>query len=384
MRGIKGKVYLVGGAVRDQLLELPCHERDWVVVGSTPEEMLAAGFRQADPEFPVFLHPQTGEEYALARRERKIGAGYRGFAVDASPGITLHEDLQRRDLTINAIARDEDGQLIDPFDGQGDLVAGRLRHISPAFAEDPLRLLRLARFAAKLGGLGFRLAHSTHKLIKQMVADGAVAELLPQRIGREMNKALTCEQPWRFFEVLNACNALQILVPGLAQQLSGVGHGDSQTGQPIKALQRACVSSEDPAVRFAALFLSTADEAKRIGEQLVPGNQAIGLLTAARDSMQVVNNDFRAETLFTLLQRQRAWQRGGRFEQVLEVIAAQPGGRRTEECLRAAREAGMAIGSEQLMAKGFKGAELGQAIAQARVAAIARVIEQQPGNVTAQ
>ncbi|MCB1904166.1 MAG: rhodanese, partial [Gammaproteobacteria bacterium] len=196
------KIYLVGGAVRDRLLGLPVRDRDWVVVGATEAEMLQQGFRRADSDFPVFLHPQSGEEYALARRETKTGPGYRGFSIEAGPEITLEQDLIRRDLTINAIAEDEAGNLIDPFAGQQDLAAGVLRHVSPAFVEDPLRLLRVARFAARLGRWGFRLSHTTHGLMQRMAASEELATLRGERLWQEMKQALAEDQPWRFFQVL--------------------------------------------------------------------------------------------------------------------------------------------------------------------------------------
>jgi len=375
MQGLEGKVYLVGGAVRDELLGLPVSERDWVVVGSSIEDMLAAGFRQTDPDFPVFLHPQTGEEYALARREHKTAAGYRGFVVDASPDVTLEQDLRRRDLTINAMARDPDGGLIDPFGGREDLEQGRLRHITPAFAEDPLRLLRVARFAAKLGGHDFRLAHDTHRMMKQMVADGAVGELLPQRTGREMHKALVCEQPWRFFEVLKACGALAELAPGLAMTLSS-GHASEQLAKPVKALQRASVASAEGAVRFAALFLQTDDSPGHLEGWLNPGSEALELLGMAREAFAGLQESVAPGAVFELLQRLRAWHRGARYEQVLAVIRAQPGWTQAAERLDRMREAALTVTSEGLMAQGYRGAELGRAMARARVQAIAEAAAQ--------
>ncbi|MEJ2592815.1 MAG: hypothetical protein P8178_15730 [Candidatus Thiodiazotropha sp.] len=209
------KIYLVGGAVRDRLLDLPVSERDWVVVGATPEQMLEQGFRRADADFPVFLHPQTGEEYALARTEVKTGPGYKGFAVESGPQVTLEQDLLRRDLTINALAMDEAGELIDPCGGRDDLENGLLRHITPAFSEDPVRLLRVARFAAKLGRWGFRVAHGTHGLMQKMAASPDLANLRAERVWRELVRAMGEPQPWRFFEVLHRCGALARLMPPL-------------------------------------------------------------------------------------------------------------------------------------------------------------------------
>lgn len=205
--------YLVGGAVRDDLLGITGHERDFVVVGSTPEEMLAAGYRTVGKDFPVFLHPETGEEYALARTERKTGPGHQGFEVSSSPDTTLEEDLFRRDLTINAIARDESGQLIDPYGGIKDLDAGILRHVSPAFSEDPLRVLRLARFKARFHHLGFEVDKSTFSLVKEMVSSEQLAELAPERILMELDKALVTDAPAEFFKLLIAIGAHDRLWP---------------------------------------------------------------------------------------------------------------------------------------------------------------------------
>lgn len=206
------EIYLVGGAVRDKLLGLSVHEHDYVVVGATQEQMLAWGFEQVGADFPVFLHPVSHEEYALARTERKQGAGYKGF-VFATEDVTLTEDLMRRDLTINAIAEDKDGQLIDPYDGQKDIENRLLRHVSIAFAEDPVRVLRVARFAARFAHLGFRVADETLQLMQQMVADGEVAHLVPERVTAEMFKALDTDAPHVFFEVLRDCGALAVIFP---------------------------------------------------------------------------------------------------------------------------------------------------------------------------
>ncbi|MDY6812291.1 MAG: hypothetical protein SV108_01230 [Pseudomonadota bacterium] len=210
------QVYLVGGAVRDELLGLPVQDRDWVVVGATPEALAAQGFRPVGRDFPVFLHPRTHEEYALARTERKAGRGYHGFAIDASPAVTLPEDLARRDFTINAMARDDAGHLIDPYDGQADLAARWLRHVSPAFSEDPLRVLRAARLLAQLAPQGFRLHPSTAGLIHQMVRRGELAELTAERVWQELRKALLSAQPRAFFDCLLELGALRALWPELA------------------------------------------------------------------------------------------------------------------------------------------------------------------------
>ena len=208
------KVYLVGGAVRDALLGIPNYDRDWVVVGSTPEAMLAQGFEQVGKDFPVFLHPQTKEEYALARTERKQGQGYHGFQIYADPSVSLEEDLKRRDLTINAMAQDpETGEIIDPYGGRQDLENRLLRHVSPAFAEDPLRVLRVARFAAKLAPFGFKLADETAQLMQQMAQSGELAVLTPERVWQEVVKVFNTQQPSVFFLTLRQVNALDALFP---------------------------------------------------------------------------------------------------------------------------------------------------------------------------
>jgi len=207
------EVFLVGGAVRDALLGLPVKERDWVVVGGSPEQLLDEGYRQVGASFPVFLHPETGEEYALARTERKQGHGYHGFAVDFHPGVTLEEDLRRRDLTINAMARDAGGRLIDPFGGEQDLRDRLLRHVSPAFREDPLRVLRVARFAARFAPLGFRVHEATLDLMREMSASGELGHLAPERVWTEIEKAMAAPRPGCFVEVLRDCDALRALLP---------------------------------------------------------------------------------------------------------------------------------------------------------------------------
>src|SRR5688572_5302737 len=207
------QVYLVGGAVRDELLGREVRERDWVVVGGTPEQMAQLGYRQVGRDFPVFLHPRTHEEYALARRERKIAPGYRGFTTEFDPNVTLDEDLLRRDLTINAMARTEQGALRDPHGGARDLQARLLRHVSPAFVEDPVRVLRVARFAARYAGLGFRVADETLALMREMVTRGEVSALVPERVWQETARALEEVAPQVYIQVLRDCGALAVVFP---------------------------------------------------------------------------------------------------------------------------------------------------------------------------
>lgn len=252
------KTYLVGGAVRDELLDYPFTEKDWVVVGATVDEMKNNGYQQVGKDFPVFLHPDTKEEHALARTERKTAAGYKGFEVHASPDVTLEDDLIRRDLTINAIAKDAKGEIIDPYNGVEDINNKILRHVSEAFCEDPVRILRVARFMARYAHLGFSVAEETITLMRKMVAAGEVDALVPERIWQEMQKALTEITPSAFITTLRECGALQRIMPEL-DCLWGVPqpeehHPEIDTGiHTLMVLEQACKLSNDPEVRFAAL-----------------------------------------------------------------------------------------------------------------------------------
>jgi tRNA nucleotidyltransferase (CCA-adding enzyme) len=248
------EIYLVGGAVRDRQLGLPVSERDWVVVGATPEEMLSLGYTPVGRDFPVFLHPDTKEEYALARTERKTGPGYTGFETCADPGITLEQDLLRRDLTINAMAEAADGELIDPYNGSDDLENGVLRHVSPAFSEDPVRILRLARFAARFAHMGFHVAHTTNALMRSMVESGEIDHLVPERVWAELDKTLRTKTPAQFFRVLLGCNALARLFPEM--EITNTSddsiHGSKDIKLPV--LQFAVSSTGKTVIRFAALI----------------------------------------------------------------------------------------------------------------------------------
>ena len=261
------KVYAVGGAVRDELLGLPVQDRDHVVVGATPEEMIAKGFRPVGKDFPVFLHPETHEEYALARTERKSGRGYKGFTVYAAPEVTLEDDLRRRDLTINAMAKGEDGALVDPFGGAKDLKAGILRHVSEAFAEDPVRILRVARFSARFA---FSVDPSTLTLMRRMAESGETNHLVPERVWQELARGLAEPHPQRMFEVLEACGARQTLFPEL--RVDGA------------ALSRAAAAHASVVVRFTVLAWATAEDGLHaLCERLkVPGDARELALTACR------------------------------------------------------------------------------------------------------
>ena len=265
------QIYCVGGAVRDELLGLPVADRDYVVVGATPEEMIRRGFKPVGKDFPVFLHPQTKEEYALARTERKVARGYKGFAIHAAPEVTLEQDLARRDLTINAIAKDAQGRLIDPFDGERDLRAGILRHTSPAFAEDPVRILRVARFAARYG---FAVADETLALMRRMVVEGEADALVPERVWQEFAKGLMELSPGRMFSVLAQSGLLEKLLPELGFAFDGGTPANDAARTCLAALARAASRRLQLPVRFALIFpgLRTAG-----GEELALRNLAARL-----------------------------------------------------------------------------------------------------------
>ncbi|VAW70291.1 CCA tRNA nucleotidyltransferase [hydrothermal vent metagenome] len=252
------QTYLVGGAVRDHLLNYPVKERDWVVVGATAEQMLNLGYQQVGKDFPVFLHPETKDEHALARTERNTAPGYKGFEVHASPDVRLEDDLIRRDLTINAIAQDESGNIIDPYNGLADIKSRTLRHVSPAFSEDPVRILRVARFAARYHHLDFKIADETMSLMQRMVNNGEVNALVPERVWQEFHKALTELNPQIFIQVLRECSALKIILPEI-DALFGVPqppehHPEIDTGiHTMMVLKQAALLSDNPATRFAAL-----------------------------------------------------------------------------------------------------------------------------------
>lgn len=366
------KTYLVGGAVRDGLLGIPVVERDHVVVGADAATMLESGFHSVDRDFPVFTRPQSGEEYALARRETKSGEGYRGFRIDAGADVTLEEDLRRRDLTINAMAQDEDGVIVDPFGGRGDLDARLLRHVSPAFVEDPLRLLRIARFAAKLGDHGFHVAHATHRLLCEMVQRGDMAHVTRERLWREMNKAMQTAQPWRFFEVLHACGALPTLILPLAAAMgSPPGHHSGNDSAPIAALKRAAGRTTDVAQRIAATLFSCVDTpaaADALGDQLRADRTTSLLLrraVAARElcaRVECVDID----ALFDLAQLWRAFDDGRDIGALVTVCEAQITDARLGRVLSVALPAARAISAGSLRASGVSGPALGERLAQAR------------------
>ncbi len=306
------KVYLVGGAVRDELLGLPIKERDWVIVGGTPEELLAVGFQPVGKDFPVFLHPDTHEEYALARTERKVAKGYKGFEFYASPEVTLEQDLQRRDLTVNAMAYDESNHVIDPFNGQQDLKQKVLRHVSLAFAEDPVRILRAARFATKLPE--FKVADETNQLMQQMVQQGEVDALVAERVWKELSRALEEAAPQRFFEVLTDCNALEKLFPEI--KLQGAG---------MKALQNALEQTQDGTIRFAALTFDIKPHVLKLLCQRyrIPKHYAqLAMLVSEWHHAYETSLQANAEEILILLKKTDALRRGERFKKFMQACTA--------------------------------------------------------------
>lgn len=305
------QVYLVGGAVRDKLLGLPIKEQDWVVVGSTAEEMLAAGYQQVGKDFPVFLHPETKEEYALARTERKCGHGYTGFEFNAAPDVTLEQDLLRRDLTINAIAEDSDGNLIDPYNGQQDMQHGFLRHVSDAFVEDPLRVLRIARFNARFAAEGFHVAPDTEKLLTQIVKSGELQHLTPERVWTETQKALKTDYPSSYFAVLQDCGALPVVFPEFAELF---------TDDNMATLQHACLLSKDTAVRFASLCqFIPVEQTQHLTDRLKIQNHIKQLANAVSQWHSTYANltQLTAEQVLTLFNGLDVWRNPERFDNFL-------------------------------------------------------------------
>src|SRR5690606_9757522 len=410
--------WLVGGAVRDRLLGLPPGDRDWVVVGATPEAMLAAGFRAVGRDFPVFLHPETGEEHALARTERKSARGHRGFVVDAAPTVTLEEDLGRRDFTINAIAEGPDGALVDPYGGQRDLEARVLRHVGPAFAEDPLRVLRAARFMARFAPLGFTVAPETRALMREMGAGGELADLVPERVWPELARALRTARPSAFLRTLRACGALAAVLPEV-DALYGVPqraeyHPEVDTGTHVELVcdMAAALAPGDDEVGFAALVhdlgkaLTPEDEWPRhvrheqrgvrpvealCARLRVPAAHRDLAVMACREHLNVHTLPrLRDATVHDLLARCDGFRRGERIRQLATVCEADKRGRaglqdqpypQAAELVRL-RDAAAAVRGADLAREGLEGPAFGEALRKARIAAIAaaRTLRAGPGD----
>ncbi len=403
------ETYLVGGAVRDTLLGLDLKDRDYVVVGATPEEMAALGYKPVGADFPVFLHPETKEEYALARTERKSGRGYKGFTVFASPDVTLEQDLQRRDLTINAMAMAESGQLIDPFNGKQDLEQGKLRHVSEAFTEDPVRVLRVARFAARFATSGFHVVHETNHLMKQMVENGEVDFLVPERVWVELQGALAESKPSQFFKVLRGCGALARIFPEI-DRLFGVPqpeehHAEIDTGiHVMMVLDQAARLSSNTRVRFAALMhdlgKGTTPEAgwphhygheslgvelvKQLCERIrVPNDyRDIAALTARYHSDCHQIKERRASSVVQVLERMDAFRKPERVELFVLACEADSRGRQGMEdapypqaalfrsYFAVADEVATAAIADAAQADGLSGEAIGNRIHEARVNAV--------------
>ena len=402
------EIYLVGGAVRDELLDRSVSERDWVVVGATPAELESRGYRPVGKDFPVFLHPQTGEEYALARLERKVAPGYRGFTTEFSPSVTLEQDLARRDLTINAMARDIAGNIIDPFGGRADLDKRLLRHVSPAFVEDPVRILRVARFIARFAHLGFSVAPETLTLMRRMVDAGEADALVPERVWRELARALDEPTPRAAIELLREVGALRVILPEL-DALFGVPqrpewHPEVDTGEhTLLALQVAASRGASQAVRFAVLVHD-------LGKALTPraewprhhAHETLGLpaiealcarlrvpqehrelgLLASRFHTHVHRGlELRTSTLLELLEHGDAFRRPTRFAEFLEACECDARGRlgfaekpypqraRVEQAFEIAR----GISLTESEREGLDGAAIGERLRSKRLAALKRI-----------
>ena len=369
------KIYLVGGAVRDTLLGLPVHERDWVVVGAAPEQMLALGYKPVGKDFPVFLHPETNEEYALARTERKTAPGYRGFVFHADSDVTLEQDLYRRDLTINAIVQDEHGQLIDPCNGQIDLQKKILRHVSPAFSEDPVRILRIARFAARFHHLGFRIADETLALMQQMVQNGEVNALVAERVWQECERALGEKNPQVFFSVLQQCCALAVIFPEI-----------DTVKNSLLAVQQCAQLTDDKTARFAAWCMDLTEA------PLLTLCQRLGVPNEYRDlALRVATyhtqyNDalqLSAEKITTLFEQLDLFRRPQRLEPFL--MACEADARRQNsfkdkffpptQFLREAWSLCSAVDSGAIDATHFNGKAFGEELRRMRIAAVNTIVK---------
>jgi tRNA nucleotidyltransferase (CCA-adding enzyme) len=401
------KAYLVGGAVRDQLLGFPVTDRDWVVVGATPERLRQLGYQQVGRDFPVFLHPETREEYALARTERKHAGGYYGFVCDASPHVTLEEDLARRDLTINAIAMDDNGVFIDPYGGIEDLKFKRLRHVSDAFIEDPVRVLRVARFAAKFYHLGFELAEDTQCLMRLMVKQGELAHLVPERVWQEWQRSLTTDNPECFITTLRACGALRVILPEIDALFGVPGsprhHSEIDSGiHSLLVLKASVAMSPDPKIRFAALLhdlgkattpvLSWPSHPRHDENGVAIINtlcQRLRIPLDYRHLAEMVSRfhisihrlyDVTATQIVSILEQMDAFRRPQRLNEVLLVCEAdaQPHGMRTDyqqtagwrllqsECAK--------ICAKDVMMQGYQGAQIKKVLHLLRVNCVEHIL----------
>ncbi|WP_417697421.1 multifunctional CCA addition/repair protein [Psychromonas sp.] len=396
------QVFLVGGAVRDKLLDIEVKDRDFVVTNSTPDNMLAKGFTQVGKDFPVFLHPTTAEEYALARTERKQGIGYTGFTCYAGEDVTLEDDLARRDLTINAIAQATDGELIDPYRGQQDLADKVLRHISPAFSEDPLRVLRVARFAARFAQLGFSIAPETMLLMSDIAANGELQSLTPERVWIETEKALRTDSPQVYFQVLRDCGALATLFPEI-DNLYGVPapkrwHPEIDTGiHTLMVVEQACLLSDSVAFRFACLVhdlgkaLTPESEwpshkghgikglavIKKFCKRLKVPNECRDLALLVSEHHTNIHSAFelRASTMVGIMDKCDAWRKPQRFQQMLQCCVADSKGRTgfellpypTADYMWQAFQQALTADIQAIIKQGFQGQEIRNKLQQQRI-----------------
>lgn len=347
-------VYLVGGAVRDELLDLPVKDKDWVVTGSTPEAMLAQGYQQVGKQFPVFLHPETKQEYALARKERKQGTGYKGFICDFSPDISLEQDLERRDLTINAIAKSSDGTLIDPFNGQSDLKSRVIRHVSNAFVEDPLRVLRVARFMARFAEFEFTIAPETQMLMREIAASGELSTLTPERVWRETEKALQSPDASLYFDVLKNCGALDTLFPNLVYP-----NAPKTSLEPLDKYSRwAIITNRTP-----------LSEIEKLNQRLRVPNNYCWFSEQTKAFIEGYAIPLTADQWEQWLTRIAAVKKPQPYSKLSALLADL-----TQTDFKGwqnLRQAIAGISAQTLIKQGFSGAELGQALKRARIDAIA-------------
>ena len=396
------RIFLVGGAVRDKLLNLEVKDRDFVVINSTPEAMLEKGFTQVGKDFPVFLHPTTNEEYALARTERKQGSGYTGFTCYAGQDVSLEDDLIRRDLTINAIAESQEGEIIDPYFGQKDLKEKVLRHISPAFSEDPLRVLRVARFAARFAHLDFNIAPETQQLMTELANSGELQALTAERVWAETEKALHTQSPQVYFQVLRDCGALAILFPEI-DNLFGVPapkrwHPEIDTGiHTLMVLEQACLLSDALAFRFACLVhdlgkaLTPESEwpshkghgfkglnvIKKFCKRLKVPNECRDLALLVSEHHTNIHSAFelRPSTIVGIMDKCDAWRKPARFQQMLQCCVADSKGRTGFELLPyptagfmwEAFQAASKVDIQAIISKGFQGAEIKEKLNEQRI-----------------
>lgn len=395
------EIYLVGGAVRDQLLGYPVKERDYVVVGASPEEMVKQGFRLIGKDFPVFLHPKTHEEYALARTERKIGPGYKGFACYAAPDVSLEDDLKRRDLTINAMAQDSRGNLFDPFHGQKDIENKLLRHVSPAFSEDPVRILRVARFMARYAPLGFRVAKETMALMKAMVSAGEIEALVAERVWQEFSRALMEPAPQAFIKTLYDCGALAVLFPQLQELYTKYERVAEQRTQGqhnfLSVLEKAVALTDDPQVRFAAVLCDfgkgVAKEETQAGIHKIQvicqryriphAYQLLAVTAVAYHLLCHRALELDAESLYFLLEKTAAFRQSSCLDQFLLVCEADfqayLGLSRSiylqKDRVLSAFAAAKKVSASKIKKPNIKGAALGRKLVSCRIMAISDYLQ---------